>query len=620
MRKICCAALALSLILGAAAVSNAQETPGDSLIQALNNTPKGTEKIDLLDELTQHFLNKANLEQAEHYLEQEWTESVEMDYHLGQGRVYRTKARIAKTQGDWETSRLYGDSALAIGAAYNLPELQASASISKGIWFIHFAELDSAERYINQALVVAKNMASDRWQSVALMNLSRIANSREEFERSLAYAFNALALFDKTGSVRNQALAQEMMGMNYTALREFEKAHTALERSRKIYEQLDYPGDIARLSLNIGSVYKKQEDYPEALKWMNKGLRIMEELGTPAAHLAGFYFNIGELYSHIWEHEKAKAYINKALEASLQSGEKMLEALCRIKLADVYFNTGFISKSLEMGIAAREASVAANCKECLQKSALILSEIHKEMGNYDLALADYVEYKRWGDSIAAQSNLAAIQAMHDEFEAGLLKSEVALARKENEVQEIAIKQQNTWLVATGSVVLLLLLLTALMFLRVREKQRSLVQLEQAKGQLQDRNGELQGLLNQKESAVVSVDDYFWIKEKNRRWVKLIIDDIVYIEAQNNNVDIVTTDKVYREIGVNLLSFTRQVSNTSLIRTHRSFLVNVDHLKMMEDNMLFLSTGRVPIGESFRKTLFKQLHFLRTSRAETVPSA
>lgn len=115
--------------------------------------------------------------------------------------------------------------------------------------------------------------------------------------------------------------------------------------------------------------------------------------------------------------------------------------------------------------------------------------------------------------------------------------------------------------------------------------------------------------------IPSTHNSIWVKEKNRRWLRLELDDIVYVTAENNNINIHTASRVYREIGVNMRNFTQQVSHPALVRVHRSYLVNLDHLRMMEDNTLYLSKVKVPIGESYRKELFEQLHFLRNAIEE-----
>jgi len=103
----------------------------------------------------------------------------------------------------------------------------------------------------------------------------------------------------------------------------------------------------------------------------------------------------------------------------------------------------------------------------------------------------------------------------------------------------------------------------------------------------------------------------WIREKNKRWIHIEVSEIISIEAKNNNVDMHTLSKSYREIGVSLLNMSRQLAQSGFIRTHRSFLVNMDHLKVIEDNYIFLTKGKALIGESYRKDLFDTLHLLRS---------
>ncbi|MBN4052184.1 tetratricopeptide repeat protein [Sphingobacteriaceae bacterium AH-315-L07] len=62
-------------------------------------------------------------------------------------------------------------------------------------------------------------------------------------------------------------------------LGEYEAALQKANESLTLAEKLNYPKGIARSYNHIGVIYRNQSDYPNALKYHLKSLKIKEELG-----------------------------------------------------------------------------------------------------------------------------------------------------------------------------------------------------------------------------------------------------------------------------------------------------------------------------------------------------
>lgn len=84
--------------------------------------------------------------------------------------------------------------------------------------------------------------------------------------------------------------------------------------------------------------------------------------------------------------------------------------------------------------------------------------------------------------------------------------------------------------------------------------------------------------------------------------KLKIDDIIYFESNNHNVKIVTTDDeiiIYKK-----LSDFYDISN-SFIKPHKSYLINIIHIKAIVINNIELSKGySVPLSRNNRAKVEK----------------
>jgi DNA-binding LytR/AlgR family response regulator len=112
-------------------------------------------------------------------------------------------------------------------------------------------------------------------------------------------------------------------------------------------------------------------------------------------------------------------------------------------------------------------------------------------------------------------------------------------------------------------------------------------------------------ISDKASLEVSLDDRIFIRNQNKL-VKIILNDILYIEAERNYCKIYTIDQVLTVVS-SIGTLCDNIANKNLIRVHRSFLVNINHLDAVADNFLEIKRKVIPISKSFKEELFKRIH-------------
>jgi DNA-binding LytR/AlgR family response regulator len=101
-------------------------------------------------------------------------------------------------------------------------------------------------------------------------------------------------------------------------------------------------------------------------------------------------------------------------------------------------------------------------------------------------------------------------------------------------------------------------------------------------------------------------------KKGSSLVKLRLTDLVYIEALENYITLHTKDDKFT-IHFTMKAIETQLSPDIFIRVHRSFLVNKNMIQAVREDTLELVHGNkiknVPIGNSFRETLFNNLNMM-----------
>lgn len=112
------------------------------------------------------------------------------------------------------------------------------------------------------------------------------------------------------------------------------------------------------------------------------------------------------------------------------------------------------------------------------------------------------------------------------------------------------------------------------------------------------------LLQKSAEPVQQPLDYIFLKHSNL-YEKVMLAEIVYVEAMQNYVVVHTVSK---KIIVHLTfkAVTESLSASEFFRVHKSFLINIAHIKAIEGNTVHLHHKQIPISRSQREELMQQV--------------
>lgn len=104
-------------------------------------------------------------------------------------------------------------------------------------------------------------------------------------------------------------------------------------------------------------------------------------------------------------------------------------------------------------------------------------------------------------------------------------------------------------------------------------------------------------------AVASADYLFVKGESKNKYLKLNYADILYIQGLKNYVSIHVPDQ--RVVTYQTLrDLEAQLPQPPFVRVHKSFIISLDHLRMVEGNTLLVGTESITVGETYREDFFK----------------
>lgn len=108
-----------------------------------------------------------------------------------------------------------------------------------------------------------------------------------------------------------------------------------------------------------------------------------------------------------------------------------------------------------------------------------------------------------------------------------------------------------------------------------------------------------------EESVYVLKDRLFVKVKDRM-VRLLLKDILWIEADDYCCRAVTADKEFF-INQTLGKFSELLSEIpEFMRVHRSYVVNLKHVEEIGDLHLYIGKKQIPIGRTLKEELLKRI--------------
>jgi DNA-binding LytR/AlgR family response regulator len=106
--------------------------------------------------------------------------------------------------------------------------------------------------------------------------------------------------------------------------------------------------------------------------------------------------------------------------------------------------------------------------------------------------------------------------------------------------------------------------------------------------------------------ILRMHDHIFVKH-NYAFVKLKLDELLYIEAENNYTSIVTAEKKFL-LRLSLNQLLEKINYKSLVRIHRSFAVNINTIQSFNEHEVEINQQHLPIGRNYKEDFIKQFDF------------
>jgi DNA-binding LytR/AlgR family response regulator len=113
-----------------------------------------------------------------------------------------------------------------------------------------------------------------------------------------------------------------------------------------------------------------------------------------------------------------------------------------------------------------------------------------------------------------------------------------------------------------------------------------------------------GQIPESNSFIESLDDRIFIRN-NGKLIKIMLDEILYIEAERNYCNIITNSQNYLIVSP-LNTFCQKMENKDFLRVHRSYVVNIRKLDAVADSHLEIKRKVIPVSKMYKEDLMRSI--------------
>jgi len=234
------------------------------------------------------------------------------------------------------------------------------------------------------------NYAETDTLKIDLLNDLAFKLLRSDKEKALEYATLADSLSDVLAYLPGKPKSLKVKGMYYSDIYDFPQAINYFQKSIKISEELNDLATLASCNNAVASIYKDQGDYPRSLEYYQTSLVICEKLGNEF-FIASVQSNLGGLYLKLKNYTEALRYYSSTVDFFEKSNRKPNLIIAYQNIVTLYVELK--NDSLALNYSDKLIALCKSEGNNYQLAHALISrgQIEQNRKNYDLAIQYYTD-------------------------------------------------------------------------------------------------------------------------------------------------------------------------------------------------------------------------------------
>jgi signal transduction histidine kinase/Tfp pilus assembly protein PilF len=316
----------------------AQEQPVDSLINILQTgTPEPAKKLSLYDKISGILVNN-DIEKAKTYVE-EGLVLAEKEKDLLMISKFNTYfGWIYLSLTAYDTSMEYYQKALDLAIKAENKEQEADIYTRIGVLYDRQGQFASVLEYYMKALALYEETGDKAGYMKILANIGGTHRTLNNYDRAIYYLEQARTMAEEAGNLPVKLKVYFDLGGIYMFQGDTDKAIEYELEAAEISRTIGYKGFEASCMQALAIIYYMNlENYEEALKYAEEGLRLSQELGERIT-IAGTWMIISNIYRDQNRWFESEAAATNAWEADSTNLEQIVGICHNLAMANLYLD------------------------------------------------------------------------------------------------------------------------------------------------------------------------------------------------------------------------------------------------------------------------------------------
>lgn len=411
---------------------------------------QGQERLKILHELMQHYASRQPRTVMDHGAEalellrtlpdQETEASLKSIMSVAAFRLGELERALDLAEDSRRISLDLGN----LGLASTCTNMLGTIHASRG-------EYDLALNFYGQTLDAHRKSGDQGGVASALHNMGLVYRRMGDLDKALEHNLESVRINIELGKQEQVARTYSNIASIYHGLDSFDVALDYLHRALEIHKKRNNKMGIAPVLNNIGEIHLAMGDPQTALDYLYRSLAIKQELGTKPG-IAFSLDAIGKAHLDMCDYERARECFVEALDIFREVGENSGTIDGHLQLAVLYKITGDFEKALHHLHQVIDLARESNATSQLCNGFELLAQIQEIQGQHQDALASLKRFKQLHDEVINEETSMNIAQLEARFEADQKAKEIALLKKTNQIQTLAVERQkllrNMWVLIT----------------------------------------------------------------------------------------------------------------------------------------------------------------------------
>jgi len=259
------------------------------------------------------------------------------------------------------------------------------------------------------AVLMAKRLRRKESLALGLRAKANALYSSGDNRAAIEHHQQAFKLYESLGIWKEAARTLSSSIQPMILLGEYDRAFQAAERAREIFERLDDRWRLARLEINVGNIYHRQDRFEESIAQYERAysdlmpFKDAEGLAVLLSNMAVCLISLNDFPRALATYQGARAFCH-------QNNMPLLVAQADYNIAYLYYLRGEYSQAIEALYAARRACEAIGDAYHFALCHLDLSDIYLELNlseeAREMAHEGYLRFQKLGMGYEAAKTLA----------------------------------------------------------------------------------------------------------------------------------------------------------------------------------------------------------------------